>query len=181
MAEEASNRDPSTTVRAQFPMIVRKYYEPLYNHVRRMVVSHDDARDVMQEIWIRAYQSIGTLQKAEALKSWLWRIATNESLRFLNSRRQDGTIPAENLADTLADEPEELLYTGDQLAMALTRALMTLTERQRIVFNLRHYDELSFSEIARVTESNAATVKVIYHQAKQKLKKYLLSTNKTKE
>lgn len=154
--------------------LVEAYYEPLYFHVRRMVVSHDDARDVMQEVWIRVYQGIGHLRDSDAEKSWVWRIASNEALRFLRRRASLAeSSDAAELADVLADAPDADVDRTDVLAYRLELALLSLTDRQREVFNLRYHEGLPYEEIAAITGGKPSTVKAVFHQAKEKLRKKL--------
>lgn len=154
-----------------FDDILAGYYEPLYRHVRRMVVSHDDAKDVMQEAMLRIYQGLGSLNDPSAVRTWVWRIATNEALRFISHRRPADTEVPDNLADTLEDEP--YIDHSDTIALALAQAMEALTPRQRQIFDLRHYDEMSFADISAIAGISEDTARATFHQARTKLRDIL--------
>lgn len=155
-----------------FRMLMDAYQKSVYFFVRRMVVVHDDAEDVTQETFIRVYRSLDQFRHESSLQTWIFTIATNESLRFLHSR---------NMAETeLADELSEKLMASDfvdydnALAVTFQKAILSLPEKQRTVFNLRYYEELEYSEISKITGIKAETLKVDYHFAKDKIKDYIL-------
>ncbi len=161
-------RTPQTP---SFDEILAEYYEPLYRHVRRMVVSHDDAKDVMQEAMLRIFQGLDSLKDSSAVRTWVWRIATNEALRHLSHRRTSEVELSDIPADTLEDEP--YIDRSDGIALALAKAMTALTVRQRQVFDLRHYDEMSFADISAVTGMAEDTARATFHQARAKLKDIL--------
>lgn len=156
-----------------FKMLMAKYKAPIYWHIRRLVVTHDDAQDVAQETFIRVFRSFSQFRGDSSLGTWIYRIATNEALRQLEQRKKEQLSLEDNeveanclLADNYVD------YT-DLEAVKLQRAIHSLPTKQQLAFNLRYYDELSYDEIAQIAESNAATVKVNYHLAKEKIVKYM--------
>ncbi len=153
--------------------LVDRYYESIYRHVRRLVVSHDDACDVCQETFMRAVSSFESLRNPDAAKAWLYRIATNEAMRMLSSRRLVDEQISAKLVDQLADEVSD--NEPDPRLLRFNRAILTLTQAQRAIFNLRHYDEMSYNEIAEVVGGSPDTIRVVYHHAKEKIKKYILS------
>ncbi len=161
-------RTPKTP---SFDDILAEYYEPLYRHVRRMVVSHDDAKDVMQEAMLRIFQGLDGLKDHSAVRTWVWRIATNEALRHLD-RRHIATLNDEAVPE-IEDEP--YVDCSDRLATALAKAMATLTPRQRQVFDLRHYDGMSFADISTVAGIAEDTARATFHQARTKLKDILQS------
>ena len=140
-----------------FKMLMNSFQVPIYNYIRRLVVSHEDAEDVLQEVFIRIFRHIDQFREESSLSTWIYQIATNESLRLLNSRKED-YIDYEN-----------------ELAVKFQEAILSLPEKQRLVFNLRYYDELEYEEIARVLDSKVDTLKVNYHYAKEKIKEYILN------
>lgn len=154
-----------------FRMLVSKYAQPVYRHVRRMVISHHDAEDVTQETFLRAFRSLDSLQSAETLKGWIYRIATNESLRLLEKRKAD-LMPLENVFDALSDNYVDY---DDLESVRLKRAVAALPPKQQAVFNLRYYDELDYSEIASVMETSVGGVRANYHNAKERIIKYMNS------
>lgn len=162
-----------TSKTPSFDDILAEYYEPLYRHVRRMVVSHDDAKDVMQEAMLRIFQGLDGLKDPSAVRTWVWRIATNEALRHL-SRRHDTDTGLDNEAlPELEDEP--YVDCSDRLATALAKAMTVLTPRQRQVFDLRHYDGMSFADISTVAGMAEDTARATFHQARAKLRDILQS------
>ncbi len=156
--------------------IVDTYYEPVYWHVRRLVVCHDDACDVCQETFLRAVQAFDSLRDMAAARSWLYRIATNEAMRLLSKRRLSDEEISQTLADRLAEEPDP--PDPDPRLRRFNQALASLTHAQRSVFNLRHYDEMSYREIADIVGGSPDTIRVVYHHAKEKIKNFLLCDTK---
>lgn len=161
-------RTPETP---SFDDILAEYYEPLYRHVRRMVVSHDDAKDVMQEAMLRIFQSLDSLKDPSAVRTWVWRIATNEALRHLGRGRDIDTGLDDEALPEIEDEP--YVDTSDRMASALAKAMAALTPRQRQVFDLRHYDGMSFADIGTVAGMAEDTARATFHQARAKLRDIL--------
>ena len=159
-----------------FRLLVDSFQEPIYNYIRRMVVSHEDAEDVLQEVFIRVFRHLDQFRNESSLSTWIYRIATNECLRLLNSRKEE-VISAEDVQEELMSKLKASDYVDyeDELAVKFQEAILTLPEKQRIVFNLRYYDELEYEDIARVLDSKVETLKVIYHYAKDKIKEYILN------
>ena len=129
-----------------------------------MVVSHEDAEDVLQEVFIRVFRHLDQFRNESSLSTWIYRIATNECLRLLNSRKEE-VISAEDVQEELMSKLKASDYVDyeDELAVKFQEAILTLPEKQRIVFNLRYYDELEYEDIARVLDSKVETLKVNYH------------------
>ena len=164
-----------TDIQRGFGMFMQRYREPVYWHVRRLVVSHDDAEDVTQEVLVRVMRSVEKLRAECSLTSWVYRIATNEALRLIGRRQTQPTLPADDsaVADRLA--ADRYVDYADAEAVAMQRAIPSLPPKQQVVFNLRFYDEMNYTDIAQVTGSNVAAVKVNYHLAKEKVKRRLLA------
>ena len=141
-----------------FKMLMDNFQVPIYNYIRRLVVSHEDAEDVLQEVFIRVYRNLDQFRGESSLSTWIYRIATNESLRLLNTRKDEEAIDYEN-----------------ELAVKFQEAILSLPEKQRLIFNLRYYDELDYEEISRILDSKVDTLKVNYHYAKEKIKEYILN------
>lgn len=156
-----------------FDDILAEYYEPLYRHVRRMVVSHDDAKDVMQEAMLRIFQGLDGLKGPSAVRTWVWRIATNEALRHLSRRHDTDTGLDDKDLPELEDEP--YVDNSDRLATALAKAMTVLTPRQRQVFDLRHYDGMSFADISAIAGMAEDTARATFHQSRAKLRDILQS------
>ena len=156
--------------------LIERYQRPLYWHIRRMVVSHDDTQDVLQETFLQIHTRLDELRQADSERAWVYRIATNEALQWLRSRHEflsledDDASPLINtlMTDTYTD-------TGDALVLLMQEAILTLPTMQRTVFNLRYYDELPYEEIATVTGSSVGAAKTNYHFAKEKISNYILA------
>lgn len=156
-----------------FRLLMRKYGSRLYWHVRRIVVSHEDAEDVMQETAINILAGIEKFQQKSSLGTWVYRIATNEALRMLRGKAgifQSIDAIGETLVEKLEDEAG---VESDAAQLLFQKALLQLPTQQRLAFNLRYYDELPYEEIAKITGKNINTLKTNYHFAVTKIKNYL--------
>ena len=160
-----------------FRMLMMKYQEPLYWHIRRLVVSHDDAQDAAQETFVRIYRSFDQYRGDCSFRSWIYRIATNEALRIISKRRQE-VISLESAATGVQFiAGDNYIDYDDKGAVKLQKAILTLPPKQQLAFNLRYYDELSFKEIARIADSTPSSIKASYHFAKEKIVKYMNSND----
>ena len=160
-----------------FKMLMDNFRVPIYNYIRRLVVSHEDAEDVLQEVFIRVYRNLDQFRGESSLSTWIYRIATNESLRLLNTRKDEEAIPAEEVQEELIGKLKASDYIDyeNELAVKFQEAILSLPEKQRLIFNLRYYDELDYEEISRILDSKVDTLKVNYHYAKEKIKEYILN------
>lgn len=150
------------------------YREPLYWHIRRLVSSHEDAQDVLQESLIKVHRYIAEFRGDSSLKTWLYRIATNEATRLYRRHTLDVNSYDDqgSLIRALESEPE---VDFNSAQVKLQRAILSLPHKQRVVFNLRYYDEMAYDQIAEVTESSVATLKTNYHYAAERVKEYMLN------
>lgn len=166
-------RNPESGIR----MVMRKYGEPVYWHARRLLVSHDDAQDAVQETFIKVYRSFHSLKEAKALRSWIYRIATNEALRIIE-RNKTPRLLTESIDDSATDiaAADYTDYT-DLEAVKLQKAILSLPPKQQATFNMRYYDEMEYQQIAEAMETTVSTVKVNYHIAKEKIIKYMNSND----
>ena len=155
-------------------LIMNKYGEQLYWHIRRMVVAHDDAEDCLQETMINVYKYRRTYSNEFPLSSWLYKIATNESLKLLKNRA-GFTLSVDDLGDSLKDSVrEEASPDADETLILLQEAIALLPAKQKMVFNLRYYDDKSYEEIHQIVGDSVNTLKTNYHYAVQKIKDYIL-------
>ena len=156
-----------------FRMLMRQYGRTIYWHIRRIVVGHEDAEDVFQETCIKVLGNISSFRGDGSLLTWLYRVATNEALQHL--RQQAHMFQSiDSLGDTLAERLKaEAMLHENETVIIFQNALLTLPTQQRIVFNLRYYDELSYEEIARITGKRVNTLKTNYHYAAEKVKSYI--------
>ena len=160
-----------------FRMLMMKYQEPLYWHIRRLVVSHDDAQDAAQETFVRIYRSFDQYRGDCSFRSWIYRIATNEALRIISKRRQE-VVSLESAATGVnLIQVDNYIDFDDKVAVKLQKAILTLPPKQQLAFNMRYYDELGFDEIARVADSTPTSIKACYHVAKEKIIKYMNSND----
>jgi RNA polymerase sigma-70 factor (ECF subfamily) len=153
--------------------IIEIYQESLYWHIRKMVLSHDDAKDILQEVFLRTWYKIDTFKGDSKLFTWLYRIATNETLRFLD--RKNRILSNNNqLQETLKNNLETLdLVSGDEIQIQLQKAILQLPRKQRLVFNMRYFDELKYEDISEIIETSVNSCKVSYHHAKTKIEQIL--------
>ena len=160
-----------------FRQLMGKYQEAVYWHVRRMVVSHDDAQDAAQETFVRVYRSLRTNRGECSLRSWTYRIATNEALRVISNRRQEMvSLDSESTGAELIAAGDYVDY-DNAVAVKFQKAILTLPPKQQLAFNLRYYDEMSFEEISQVAGTTPSSVKVSYHVAKDKIIAYMNSND----
>lgn len=156
-----------------FRLLTKQYGEKLYWHIRRIVVTHDDAEDALQETFIKIYSGIGSFKGDGQLASWMYRIATNEALALL--RKQTHIFQSvDDLGPTLTGRLQaETALDASAAEVLFQKALLTLPTQQRIAFNMRYYDEMSYEEIAAVTGKSVGTLKANYHYAVEKVKNYI--------
>ena len=159
-----------------FKLLLDAYQQSMYWHIRRMVVSHEDAEDVLQEALIRIFKYLGDFRGDSALSTWIYRITTNECIRFLNRQREEA-ISTEEVQEELMNKlmASEYVDYDNAMEVKFQQAILTLPEKQRLVFNLRYYDELTYEEIGKITDSKVETLKANYHFAKEKIKAYMSS------
>lgn len=165
----AQFRVPDTKERA-YTTIIRKYQEKLYWHIRRMVVTHDDANDVLQNVFIRVWKGLENFREDAQLYTWLYRIATNESLSFLEQQKKRSSVSLGDVETGLSDRIKaDEHFDANKLEWKLQLAIQQLPEKQRIVFNLRYYDEMPYEEMSRVLETSEGALKASYHHAVKKI------------
>jgi RNA polymerase sigma-70 factor (ECF subfamily) len=159
-----------------FTQIMKKYQERLYWHIRRMVVVHEDANDVLQNMFIKVWTSLDNFREDSQLYTWLYRIATNESLTFLDQQKRRTTVSLSNddydLTDKIAASKH---FDPKKLEWKLQLAIQKLPEKQRAVFNLRYYDEMPYAEMSKVLETSEGALKASYHHAVKKIEDYILN------
>jgi len=168
-------KDPATR-EAAYTRIIKKYQEKLYWHVRRMVVEHEDANDVLQNMFIKVWKSLDNFREDSQLYTWLYRIATNESLSFLEQQKKRS-------ATSISDEESYLSnklvadkdFDSKKLEWKLQQAIQLLPEKQKAVFNLRYFEEMPYEEMSRVLETSEGALKASYHHAVKKIEDYILN------
>jgi len=154
-----------------FNLVVKSYNQRLYWHIRRMVVDHDDADDVLQNTFLKVWRALPNFRSDANIYTWLYRIATNESLTFLQKKRQDMNF--EDYANTVAKNLEaDAFFDGDEIQLKLQKAIASLPEKQRAVFNLRYFEEMNYREMAEVLETSEGALKASYHHAAKKIEAF---------
>ena len=158
----------ASTKEAAFTRLVREYQEPLYWQIRRMVVVHDDADDVLQNTFIKAWSAIDSFRGESRLQTWLFRIAINESLNYLNKKKQVLSLDQTDgsLADMLASDS---YFDGDEVQRQFQTAINTLPEKQRLVFNLKYFDEMKYEDMSSLLGTSIGALKASYHHAVKKI------------
>lgn len=159
--------------RQAFSMVVSQYSEPLYWKIRRIVLNHDDANDVLQNVFLKAWNNLGDFQQKSKISTWLYRIAVNESLDFLRRQKTASMVSADEdimVGNRLmADE----YFDGDEAQALLQEAISRLPDVQRTVFTLRYYDEMKYSEMSRLLTTSEGALKASYHLAVKKISEYV--------
>jgi RNA polymerase sigma-70 factor (ECF subfamily) len=157
-----------------FNMLVRSYQQRVYWHVRKMVIDHDDADDLTQEVFIKIHKHIDGFREDAQLFTWIYRIATNECLSFLNRKKKRFFLPIGDVTAELSGK----LHSGDNLSgddiqIRLQKALLKLPDKQRVVFNMKYFEDLSYEEIAQITDTSVGALKASYHHAVKKIEDLL--------
>jgi RNA polymerase sigma factor (sigma-70 family) len=157
-----------------FNLIMRKYQERLYWHIRKMVIVHDDADDLLQNTFLKAWNSLENFREESQIFTWLYRIATNEALSFLREKRRKYFIPIVDVERELSRSLEDDSYfDGDELQLRLQKAILKLPEKQRIVFNMRYFDQMKYDDMAVILDTSTGALKASYHHAVKKIEKML--------
>lgn len=159
-----------------FNSLVKKYQERLFWHIRKIVMDHDDADDVMQNTFIKVWRSVDKFREESSLYTWLYRIATNESLTFINSNKRRSLIPMNDTSEFLMNNlASDAYYEGDEIQKRLQEAILKLPEKQRIVFNLKYFEEMKYEAMSQVLDTSVGALKASYHHAAKKVEEYLKS------
>ncbi len=159
-----------------FNLIVRKYQEMVYWHVRRLVIVHEDADDIVQDVFVKVWKSLPKFRKDSALYTWIYRIATNESLSFLKRKKRHMFLSIGDVSRQLEESLEaDVHYRGSEMEKKIQKAILSLPEKQRVVFNLRYFDEMKYEDMAEVLGTSAGALKASYHHAVKKIEKYIAS------
>ncbi len=159
---------------AAFNILVKAHSEQLYWQIRNMVLNHDDANDVLQNTFIKVWNAIPTFRGESKLSTWLYRIAVNETLTFLNSQRMTNMSGIVELEDVLAQRMEtDSYFDGDEAEIKLQKAILTLPEKQRLVFNMKYYDNIKYEDMSEILGTSVGALKASYHLAVKKIESFL--------
>lgn len=162
------------TQREAFSHLVKYYSEPLYWQIRKIVLGHDDANDVLQNTLIKIWSSIDSFRGESKLSTWIYRIAINESITYLNKLRSQNNIPLDDSDNFLITKLEgDSYFDGDEAQLNLQKAILTLPEKQRIVFNMRYFDEVKYEDMSEILNTSVGALKASYHLAVKKIEEFL--------
>lgn len=161
------------TVNAAFAKVMEHYTQPLYWQIRRMVIDHDDANDVLQNTFIKAWTNIHNFRGDAKLSTWLYKIAVNESITFINKKKAQNNISLDDDATFLTNSLEaDKYFDGDQAQIKLQKAIATLPDKQRLVFNMRYYDDMKYEDISEILGTSVGALKASYHHAVKKIESF---------
>ena len=157
-----------------FRKLVTTYKERLYWHIRKIVVSHDDADDVLQNTFIKVFKGIDNFKQESQLFSWMYRIATNESITFINKRAKENNVDISDYQYNLVSNLDnDLHFDGDEIQIILQKAIKTLPTKQQLVFNMKYFDELKYKEISEILDTSEGALKASYFHAVKKIEDYI--------
>ena len=172
IAEETliENLKQKDTQAKAFEVLINTYKERLYWHIRRIVLSHDDTDDVLQNTFIKIFRNIDKFKGDSKLYSWMYRIATNEALTFLKVKSKKLGVSNDELQERMADNLQaDVYFEGDEIQMKLQKAIAQLPEKQKLVFNMKYFEELKYDEISEILETSVGGLKASYHLAVKKI------------
>lgn len=168
-------RSPETKEKA-FTAIIKKYQEKLYWHIRRMVIDHEDSNDVLQNLFIKVWNGLDNFREDSQLYTWLYRIATNECLTFLDQQKRRGAVSFDDMAGGLSERLiADKHFDANKLEWKLQLAIQKLPEKQRLVFNLRYYDEMPYEEMSKILDTSEGALKASFHHAVKKIEEFILN------
>lgn len=170
-------RNPKT-LRQGFAQLVAEYSERIYWQIRKMVLSHDDANDIMQDVFIKAWTNIDNFRGEAKLTTWLYRIAINESITFLNKKRSQNNVSVDDDDSYLMNSLEsDAYFDGNEAQKLLQNAILKLPEKQRLVFNMKYFDEMKYEDMSEILGTSVGALKASYHHAVKKIENFLSDSN----
>ena len=166
-------RDPQTKERG-FRILLSQYKERTYWHIRRILLDHEDANDIVQDTFVKVWKNLDSFRGDSSLFSWIYRIATNESLNFLRKMKNKSTVQIDKVEYLLVNKLDDnSLMSGDEIERKLQRSLLKLPEKQRLVFNMRYFEDLKYQEISDILGTSVGGLKASYHHAIKKIEENL--------
>jgi len=157
-----------------FKILVSQYKERLYWQIRKIVLDHDDTDDVLQNTFIKVFRNIDSFKADSKLYTWMYRIATNEAITFVNKRAKRANISSQEIQESIISNLEtDVYFEGDQIQLQLQRAIATLPQKQRLIFNMKYFDEHTFDQLSEILETSVGGLKSSYHIAVKKITAYL--------
>jgi len=157
-----------------FSVIVRTYQERIYWHIRKMILSHEDANDVLQNTFMKAWNGLDGFRGDSQVSTWLYRIATNETLTWLTNKRMRSQNSIDDVEESLLQNLQaDTYFNGNEIQLKLQKAILTLPEKQRLVFNMKYFDDITYDEMEAILGTSVGALKASYHYAVKKIEKYL--------
>jgi RNA polymerase sigma-70 factor (ECF subfamily) len=167
--------DPKTQNEA-FQQLLLAYQKPLYNHIRNIVLNHDDTDDVLQNTFIKVFQNLKNFKGQSKLFSWMYRIAANEALSFLNQKAKKGGVSSETLQNKTIDNlKSDSYFDGNEIQIKLQKAIVTLPEKQQLVFKMKYFEELKYEQISEILGTSVGALKASYHHAVKKIEAFVMN------
>ena len=165
--------NPKTQNQA-FQKLLKEYQKPLYNLIRTIVLNHDDTDDVLQNTFVKVFQYLNTFKGESKLFSWMYRIATNEALTFLNQKAKINKVSSETLQNKTIDNLKaDLYFDGNEIQIKLQKAIASLPEKQQLVFKMKYFEELKYEEISEILGTSVGALKASYHHAVKKIETFV--------
>jgi len=157
-----------------FKLLVKDYHQRVYWQIRRMVLIHEDADDIAQNVFIKIYQNLNSFKNESKLSTWIFRITYNETINFIHKNAKEQNVSFEDYSMNIADDlSTEEYYTGDEIELKLQKAIASLPEKQRVVFMMKYYDEMKYEQISEISGTSVGALKASYHHAVAKIKEFL--------
>ena len=157
-----------------FNLLVRQYQNRLYWHIRKMVIDHDDTDDILQNVFIKAFNGLSNVREDSRIFTWLYRIATTECITFLNSKKKRFFIPMVDVENQLSQNLEnDSYFNGDRIQMRLQQAILTLPEKQRLVFNMKYFEDMKYDDMSEILGTSVGALKASYHHAVKKIEEFM--------
>ena len=164
----------SKTQNVAFQKLLSTYQKPLYNHIRNIVLNHDDTDDVLQNTFVKIFQNLKNFKGESKLFSWMYRIATNEAISFLNQKAKKSGISSQIIQDKALDNLRaDVYFDGNEIQIKLQQAIATLPEKQQLVFKMKYIEELKYEEISKILGTSVGALKASYHHAVKKIESFL--------
>lgn len=165
--------NPKTQNQA-FQKLLKEYQKPLYNHIRNILLNHDDTDDVLQNTFVKVFQNLNKFKGESKLFSWMYRIATNEALTFLNQKAKKSGISSETLQSKAIDNLKaDIHFDGNEIQIKLQKAILQLPEKQQLVFKMKYFEELKYEEISEILGTSVGALKASYHHAVKKIEAFV--------
>jgi len=157
-----------------FKLLVKDYHQRVYWQIRRMVLIHEDADDIAQNVFIKIYQNLNSFKNESKLSTWIFRITFNETINFIHKNAKEQNVSFEDYSMNIADDlSTDEYFTGDEIELKLQKAIASLPEKQRVVFMMKYYDEMKYEQISEISGTSVGALKASYHHAVTKIKEFL--------